>query len=158
MVFAPGAFGQTLRAFPSDPRARFVPGNVSKCADAGFPNTIQFGSPKNTSVIGPLLTGTVGPNAGAVQTGKGQELNITIHTAGTVVIEAVIVKGSDGYNVYSDPAVLPPQLEPPQHYISPINNGGNVPDISHWFVCYHLATPPPAGSPPSRRGDAAASA
>jgi hypothetical protein len=146
MVFAPGAFGQTLRAFPSDPRARFEPGNVSKCADAGFPNTIQFGSPNNSSVTGALLTGTVRDNAGPVQTGRGQELNITIHTAGTVVIDAVIVKGSDGYNVYSNPADLPPQLGPPQHYISPINNGGNVPDISHWFVCYHLATPPEAGS------------
>jgi hypothetical protein len=146
MVFAPGAFGQTLRASPSDPRARFVAGNVSKCADAGFPNTIQFGSPNNSSVTGPLLTGTVQANAGPVQTGRGQELNITIHTAGTVVIEAVIVKGSDGYNVYSNPADLPPQLGPPQHYISPINNGGNVPNISHWFVCYHLATPPEAGS------------
>lgn len=147
LVLAPGAFGQVnLRAAPSDDRATFVPGNVSTCADAGFPNTIQFGSPRNMSVTGPLLTGTVKTNAGPIQTGKGQELNVGINTPGTVEIVAIVVKGSDGYNLYSDPAVLPPQLNPDQHYISPLNNGGNVPNISHWFVCYHLATPPPSGS------------
>jgi hypothetical protein len=147
LVFAPGAFGQiNLRASVSDDRATFVPGNVSTCADAGFPNTIQFGSPKNSTVVGPLLTGTVKPNAGTVQPGQGQELNVGINTPGTVDIVAIIVKGSDGYNVYSDPTVLAPQLNPDQHYISPLNNGGNVPNISHWFVCYHLTTPPPAGS------------
>jgi hypothetical protein len=26
--------------------------------------------------------------------------------------------------------------------IAPLNNGGNVPAISHWFLCYHgTATP-----------------
>jgi hypothetical protein len=44
--------------------------------------------------------------------------------------------------VYSNPSVLPPNLQPDQHYISPLNNGGNVPTISHWFVCYRTAPPP----------------
>ena len=92
------------------------------------------------------------PNAGTIQPGQGQELNVTITPAGVtagVVIDAVIVKGGDGYNVYSNPAFLPPTLGPPQHYISPLTGRlgfGNVPNISHWFICYRLVTPPPSGS------------
>jgi hypothetical protein len=67
-------------------------------------------------------------------------------TGANVVIDAVIVKGGNAYNQYTDPSVLPPTLVTPQHYISPFNGGGNVPTISHWFVCYHLTTPPPTGS------------
>ena len=37
-------------------------------------------------------------------------------------------------------------LPPDQHYIAPLNGGGNVPDVGHWFLCYHLTTPPPVGS------------
>jgi hypothetical protein len=63
-----------------------------------------------------------------------------------VVVDAVVVKGGPAYNVYSNPAFLPPTLPPDQHYISPLNGGGNVPDLSHWFICYHRETPPPVGS------------
>src|SRR5262249_8003391 len=50
-------------------------------------------------------------------------------------------------NTYSNSVVLPPTLPPDQHYISPLTGtGANVPAISHWFVCYHLTTPPAAGS------------
>jgi hypothetical protein len=55
-----------------------------------------------------------------------------------VVIDAVVVKGGNGYNTYTDSTYLPPTLQPDQHYIPTLNNGGNVPTISHWFVCYHL--------------------
>ena len=65
---------------------------------------------------------------------------------GSVTIDAVVVKGGPAYNKYVNVTVLPPTLPPDQHYISPLNPGGNVPAISHWFVCYHLTTPPPAGS------------
>ncbi len=82
---------------------------------------------------------------GTVQPGTGEEVNVAILGAG-VVIDAVVVKGGAAYNVYSNPSFLPPTLLPDQHYISPRNGGGNVPDISHWFVCYHLTTPPPLGS------------
>jgi hypothetical protein len=63
-----------------------------------------------------------------------------------VIIDAVVVKGGPAYNLYTNATFLPPTLPPPQHYISPLNGGGNVPDLSHWFVCYHLGTPPPTGS------------
>ncbi len=39
------------------------------------------------------------------------------------------------------------RCSPTQHYISPLNPGGNVPAISHWFVCYHLDERPTDGRP-----------
>ena len=95
-----------------------------------------------------MLSGTVAENAGAVQPGKGQEVNVTI-LGDNVVIDAVVVKGGNGYNVYEDPTFLPPALQPPQHYISPFNNGGNIPAISHWFLCYGPTQQQPQVTPPS---------
>jgi Domain of unknown function (DUF5979) len=139
--------GELLRSTASDPRATFVDGNAVLCSNAnvGFPDSIQVGAVRNNSAGDGNVTGTPGPNTGPIHTGQGEELNVTINGTG-VVIDAVVVKGGDGYNVYSDPAVLPPALASPQHYISPFTGGGNVPALSHWFVCYHLATPPPPGS------------
>jgi hypothetical protein len=104
-----------------------------------------MGSPSNTSASDGNVAGTVATNNGTIQPGQGQEVNVALINPG-VVIDAVVVKGGDGYNVYSNATFLPPTLPPPQHYISPLNGGGTVPTISHWFVCYHLTTPPPAGS------------
>jgi hypothetical protein len=104
-----------------------------------------MGSSSNASASDSNVTGTVGPNTSPIQPGRGQELNVALLNT-NVVIDAVVVKGSNGYNIYANPAVLPPTLSPPQHYISPLGDGLNVPAISHWFVCYHLATPPASGS------------
>jgi hypothetical protein len=122
-----------------------VVGNVVTCAGAGFAGSIQMGSPTNANASDANVSGTVKTNAGAIKPGQGQEVNVAITGAG-VVVDAVIVKGGPAYNVYSNASVLPPALNPDQHYISPLNGGGNVPTISHWFVCYHLTTPPAAGS------------
>ena len=130
---------------PSDSRATMVAGNVTTCAGAGFADSIQVGSPSNGNASDANVSGVVKTNAGATQPGVGQEVDISLLN-GSVVIDAVIVKGGPAYNVYSNPAVLPPALGPDQHYISPLNPGGNVPTISHWFVCYHLGAPPEAGS------------
>jgi hypothetical protein len=130
---------------PSDPRATFVGDNVVTCAGAGFPLSIQMGSPDNVSAADANVSGTVAVNAGPIHTGDGEEVNVTITGAG-VVIDAVIVKGGAAYNRYSNATVLPPALGAPQHYISPFNGGGTVPTISHWFVCYHLTTPEPVGT------------
>ena len=146
-VLASMTFTDQLRApTPSDPRAVAAPGNVTTCAAAGFPGTIQMGSPTNGNASDANVSGTVATNAGTVHPAEGQEVNIAITPGANVVIDAVIVKGGPAYNVYSNPAVLPPTLLPPQHYISPFNGGGNVPTISHWFVCYHPTTPLPPGS------------
>ena len=104
-----------------------------------------MGPGNNQSASDTNVGGTVLRNAGAIQPGRGEEVNVAILGVG-VVIDAVVVKGGPAYNVYSNAAFLPPTLPPNQHYISPLNGGGNVPDISHWFVCYHLTTPPPLGS------------
>jgi hypothetical protein len=129
---------------PSDPRATFVAGNVETCAEAGFPSAIRVAGEEG-SASDANVSGTVKTNAGSVQPGVGTELDVAI-TGANVVIDAVVVKGGNASNVYTNPAVLPPTLPPDQHYISPLNAGGNVPDISHWFVCYHISTPAPNGS------------
>jgi hypothetical protein len=142
------SLGDLLRSFPSDDRATFVEGNVTTCAGAGFPGRIEMGSTSNTSASDSNVSGTVKTNAGSVQPGKGQEVNVALLKP-NVTIDAVVVKGADGYNLYTNPAVLPPALQPDQHYIPPLTGSGpngNVPTISHWFVCYHLTTPPGAGS------------
>jgi LPXTG-motif cell wall-anchored protein len=130
---------------PSDPRAAFVIGNAMLCGDAevGFPSSVRLGALNNGTTDG-NVTAVVTTNAGPVQTGTGQELNVTARAG--VVIDAVVVKGGPSFNVYTNPSVLPPTLGSPQHYISPFNVGGAVPDISHWFVCYHLTTPPAVGT------------
>jgi LPXTG-motif cell wall-anchored protein len=60
-----------------------------------------------------------------------QDLDITAVPAG-VTITGVVVKGGDAYYVYlaDDLGALPwNDLK------APLNNGGKVPDISHWYAC-----------------------
>lgn len=123
----------SLLSAPSDNRAEYHDGNTTVCSDiAGVPDgVLQVGAPEDNNAQDQYVIGT---------TADGKKVNVTISPAGVsagVVIDAVMVKGGDGYNVYRQPHV-PPQLAPDQNYISPLNNGGNVPDISHWYVCYHL--------------------
>ena len=89
------------------PVLTFVEGNVVLCSNVnvGFPDSIQVGAIGDNSASDGNVTGTPGPNTGPINTGQGEELNVTINGTG-VVIDAVVVKGGDGYNVYSDPAVL----------------------------------------------------
>jgi len=140
-----GELIQRLAASPSDARATFVPGNVTTCAGAGFPGTIQVGADGNSPANDANVSGTPAPNTGPIQPGQGEEVDVAVTGVG-VIIDAVVVKGGPAYNLYANPTFLPPTLPPPQHYISPLNGGGNVPDLSHWFICYHLGTPPPTGS------------
>jgi hypothetical protein len=133
------------RASASDPRAIFVAGNVTTCAGAGITapagsELIQMGSDKNDNAADDNVSGVV-----AAHTPEGEEVNITLLNS-SVVVDAVIVKGGPAYNLYTNPTFLPPTLPPDQHYISPFNTGGNIPTISHWFVCYHLAAQPATGS------------
>jgi hypothetical protein len=129
----------------SDDRADFHDGNVTTCEAAGFPDSTQVGAEGNGSASDSNVSGVVGTNNGPIHTGEGEELNVTI-LGSSVQIDAVVVKGGNGYNVYSDQTFLPPTLGPPQHYISPFNNGGNVPTISHWFICYSASEGPTEGA------------
>jgi Domain of unknown function (DUF5979) len=126
----------------SDPRATFVNENIGDdCADAGLPaDDLQIGAQGNGSDSDENLSGEVVENDGDINPGQGEELNVTIESDANVVIDGVVVKAGSAYNLYSDPSVLPPALDPPQHYIGPfVGAQNNVPQISHWFVCYHLA-------------------
>ena len=77
-------------------------------------------------------------------TNSGQDLQISVPNG--VTVDAVVVKGGNGYNVYSNTTYLPPKLASPQDYVAPLNNGGNIPTISHWFVCYGSAAKTPVGA------------
>jgi hypothetical protein len=69
------------------------------------------------------------------------------------------MKGGPAYNVYRDGSGSVPDdytpsgpanldgLDSPQSYISPLNGGGNVPTISHWFICYTGGDTPPPPDP-----------
>lgn len=118
--------------------------NATTCAQVGLTSDLQFGGSGGGGGVGTItngdVTATVQTNSGSVQPGQGQEVNIAV--LATISVDAVVVKGGNGYNIYKSPNV-PPGLVPPQHYISPLNNGGNVPDISHWFICYSHTEPPP---------------
>ena len=135
-----------VSSVPSDPnRANFFPGNVVTCLGAGFPGAKQVGGVGNSPAMDANVQGIPAPNSGPIQPGQGEEVNVTLLNP-AAVIDAVIVKGGPAYNVYEIPTFLPPTLGPPQHYISPFNGGHDVPDVSHWFICYHLGAPPVAGS------------
>ena len=126
-------------ASPSDPRADFFGGNVVNCAQIGFPNsTLAFANGTDSiddgNVSGEVVNGTT--------------VNVDDPPAG-ITIDAVVVKGGPAYNVYSTSSGddngnhVPPAEDTPTEYISPLNGGGNVPTVSHWFICYSGEIPPP---------------
>ena len=122
---------------PSDSRSTAQNGNVTTCSGVNLGTDTQVGADSG-GASDSNVAGLVKPNGGPVQRGQGQELDVSL-SGSDIVIDAIVVKGGNGYNTYSNPAYLPPAAQPDQHYISPYNNGGNVPDISHWFVCYHAS-------------------
>lgn len=140
VAFSAGGAGA---ASPSDDRADFHSGNAVTCGDVGFPaSTLAFangtGSIDDGNVSGVVVDGTT--------------VNVDNPPAG-VVIQAVVVKGGPAYNVYSTNSGtpvpgnhVPPAEAIPTEYISPLNNGGNIPTVSHWFICYTSEAPPETGS------------
>nr|QXL90811.1 hypothetical protein [Streptomyces sp.] len=142
---APSAYAADgpLGSTPSDSRAQFVDGNVRDCADAGYPDDVQIYGDEAEDAGDAYVQGT-GTDT------RPTKINVAITDAGEqagVVIDAVVIKGGTGSNIYKAPYV-PPALEPPQNYVSPTNDGGNVADVSHWLICYHFADQPrlPQGS------------
>jgi hypothetical protein len=128
-----GLVGTAAADSPSDQRAEFFGGNATTCADVGdsSPNILfTNGNADNSNAD---VSGTV--------TG-GNTLNVTVLNP-NIQVNAVVVKGGNGYNVYRGnlPDMIPP-----------LNNGGQLGAISHWFVCYGPAQPPPP--PPSDGGGA----
>jgi hypothetical protein len=121
----------------SDPRAEFVDAaNATTCAQVGdsSPN-ILFGN-GNSDASNADVSGEVTNN------GTRDVLNVTVLNP-AVQVNAVVVKGGNGYNVYRGNF---PDM------ITPNNNGGNPAGFSHWFVCYGPASPPPPPPPPDGPG------
>jgi hypothetical protein len=129
VVIAPMALADSA----SDNRATFHDkSNATTCADVGFPNDTLLGSGGQSQTNGTVtkdanFSVTISAFTGANSTSDSQEINVTALTSGPV-IDAVIVKGGNGYNQYSSAV---------SNMIAPLNEGGNVPAISHWFLCYH---------------------
>jgi hypothetical protein len=134
VVIAPTALADTA----SDDRATFHDAaNATTCADVGFPNSTILGSGGGGQANGTVTADanfsvTVSAFTGTNSTESSQQINVTALTSGPV-IDAVVVKGGNGYNQYNSAV---------SNMIAPLNNGGNVPAISHWFLCYHGTAPP----------------
>jgi hypothetical protein len=111
---------------PSDPRAQFFSGNATTCADIGLGSSTETTGDANVQA-------TV-----SAHQPEGEELNVVLGP--NVIIDGILVKGGNGYNVYS--SAVPGM-------ISPLNGGGNIPAISHFVICYHLG--PPTTTPPQQQ-------
>jgi hypothetical protein len=126
-------FGSAVADQVSDPRADFHDAaNVTTCAQVGFTGDTILGSSGNSQSNGTVTSDsffsvTISAFTGPDAADDAQKINVQQLQVGAV-IDAVIVKGGNGYNQY------------PGNFtdmIAPKNNGGNVPQISHWFLCYH---------------------
>ncbi|HEX3648220.1 MAG TPA: hypothetical protein VHV49_07320 [Pseudonocardiaceae bacterium] len=94
---------------PDDNRATAHAGNVTTCSAAGLPG-------KTITLPG-------------LEDSSGTQVTITASDvpAGDNIV-AVVVKGGPGYNVYQG-------LTAWTDLHSPLNVGGQIPTISHWFAC-----------------------
>jgi len=131
----------------SDSRATLVPGNSTTCSQVGAPAGDAFIGSESNSSSGDV-SGVVKPNSGPIHPGQGSELDVTLSN-NAATIDAVVVKGGNSANVYTNKQFLPPQLPPDQHYISPFTGNNQVPAVSHWFVCYKASgtSDLPVGAP-----------
>jgi hypothetical protein len=137
-----GTAGAKTNSSPSDERARYETGNAVTCAQAGVTaDHIAFADG----------TGSIDDGAVSGDVTNGTTVNVDDPSSGVTIV-AVVVKGGPAYNVYENPQFLPPTLHRPQSYISPLNGGGNIPTVSHWFICYNDTSenPPPPPPPPAK--------
>jgi hypothetical protein len=126
-----------------DPRADSFGGNATNCGTGrngiGVGGTLAFADGDD-----PIDDGNV---SGYVTDGKF--VNVDTPLEANVNILAVVVKGGPAYNVYTHDSGnpsgdhVPPAESEPQNYRAPLNNGGNIPGVSHWFICYDGDVPPP---------------
>ncbi|SFP34405.1 LPXTG-motif cell wall anchor domain-containing protein [Amycolatopsis arida] len=65
-----------------------------------------------------------------------------------VTVTGIVVKGGDAYNVYEPGERGLPETPPWTELRAPLNKGGKIPAISHWFVCA-TTTPDTSTTPPT---------
>ncbi|WP_141997644.1 hypothetical protein [Amycolatopsis cihanbeyliensis] len=114
-----------------DPRASGHEGNATTCAEAGLDGAVL--SQEDLTFTG----GT--PNV-------DQYLSITAAEGGTVT--GIVVKGGPRYNVYQPGSNGLSGTPPWEGLRAPLNNGGNIPQISHWYLC-GTGTPDTTSSTPT---------
>jgi len=129
-----GAATAAHAAETDDPRATAYDGNAKTCADAGLSGD------RIVQVDGENDYGTdlITYQGGALN--GDQYLDITAVDDG-VEVTGIVVKGSNGYNVYVPGAKDLGETPPWEDLRSPLTDSGNVPQISHWYVCGSY-TPP----------------
>lgn len=116
MVVSSLVVGHAGAAVSSNPTQ--YTGNVTTCEDVGYPGSTQL--------EGAITSGNGGNSVISYTVTDNKYVTLTSVDV-TVTIQVVVVKGGDHYNVYN-PAVVGMQ--------SPLNGGGQVPNLSHWYVCY----------------------
>ena len=114
-------------------------GNATTCAQVGFSAATFFGGSNHIgSYPGALFDyriddHQVGVAVDASDSNVGKYVNLS-DVSNTITIHAVIVKGGDGYNQYSP--YVPNMHAPLVGHSDVASASTNVPDISHWFLCY----------------------
>lgn len=93
-------------------------GNVTTCAAIGLSGSTRFEGEDDSGTYDTLLFDYTITHDRYV-TLTAVDPAVTIH--------AVVVKGGDHYHVYNPPMSL---------MRAPYNGGDNVPEISHWYLCY----------------------
>lgn len=122
-----------------DPRATSVAGNVveqndGRCPLPGLENDLTF-----------PMSGL----PGFTVTSDAENKNLTVSSVPTgLTIDAFVVKGGDGYNVYPTGTFA---TLPATGLHAPLvgNPPKNVPTISHWFLCYGQTQQQPQVTPPT---------
>lgn len=123
-----GAAASAVEEPTEDSRATIVAGNLTSCGDGD----------KGADVGGDEI-----PEDHLTFTGGEEDvdqyLDITAIADG-VTVTGIVVKGGTDSNVYvpgeNDLSATPPWLD----LRAPLNDGGNIPQISHWFVCGTVTT------------------
>lgn len=141
------SLGLTVNAVPpaaatetEDPRAETYEGNAVDCEELG--GGILVSVEPNEKVENVALT-----YEGGV---PGQDHYVTItEVPEGIAVTAIVVKGGPGYHVYvpGEPGV--PKSAPWESLRPPLNPGGNLPQISHWFACGEEAPSPTATTEPA---------
>ena len=114
-------------------------GNATTCPQVGFSAATFFGGSNHIGSYPEALFDyriddhQVGIAVDASDSDVGKYVNLS-DVSSTITINAVIVKGGDGYNQYSP--YVPNMRAPNVGHSNVASASVNVPDISHWFLCY----------------------